>query len=458
MPIDPNKIVWDGGESQVNETNVAWDEGEPKWGEVAVQALKNIPSSGAEFVTNVITPFIHPVQTAESLGSAVLGAVEKIPGGKYLTPGPAYAQVGEGDKRAEAIDAVVGYFGERYGSMEGFKKAVANDPVGVTADIASVLTTSGVGVAAKFPKTGKTISKSGLLLEPANVIRTPIRAAKRLIPEALPSKLYESAIKFSGKLTRRERASLTKTALENRVLPNYKGMDNLREKITSLNDEITLLIDQVATTDQRIPVKRLFREFRQLKQSALLTGEPVKAQRAINNIRKEIYIANNRIGRKDFTPQQVQKLKQNIYKDLSSYYSEVAKSPASKKAQKAVAKAAKESLEELIPEIKQLNRREGDLLALHKEIEKAATRIGNRDILSMGTTVRAAGGGAVAGGPGLAVGLALGLMDSQPLLKARLAILVEKMRTRGIKVRVTPTVSRLLSYEVGKITEEVEGE
>ena len=51
------------------------------------------------------------------------------------------------DAQKEAtFDAMVNHYAERYGSMEGFKEALAKDPVGVLLDMSTVLTGLG-GVA-----------------------------------------------------------------------------------------------------------------------------------------------------------------------------------------------------------------------------------------------------------------------------------------------------------------------
>src|SRR5258707_65848 len=54
----------------------------PSWSEVPGQALSNIPHSGAEFVGNLATAAMHPIQTAQNLGSIGLGVMEKV--GKHI--------------------------------------------------------------------------------------------------------------------------------------------------------------------------------------------------------------------------------------------------------------------------------------------------------------------------------------------------------------------------------------
>lgn len=460
---DATQGKWRSLANQLQEHEKTEPQEDMEWGEVALKALKNVPSSGVQFAKDVATPFIHPIDTANAIINMTLGLIEKVPGARYLTPGPAYDLKGKVDPRKEAIDGAIEYFTDRYGSIQGFKKAVSEDPVGVGTDFASVLTgggaaVKGVGKVSKLKgveKVGNAISKVGLNLEPYNVAKLPIRAGRKLIPKALPSRLYESATKMSTAIPKEHRIKITNVALDNQIMPTYKGLDKINDSVNAINDKIIGLIDESSATGRVIPIKTLFEDFGNLREQAKLSGKPMQARNAINNIQKQIILANTVIKNNEkavrkLTPKQTQRLKQNIYKEISSYYSSVANSPASVKAQKAVARRAKVALEELIPEIKGLNRAEGDLLALKKEIDKAATRIANRDILSLGTTAKAAGGGVVAGAPGLAAGLALGILDSQPVIKARLALLLHKMKERGMKVRITPTVARLLSAEIGK--------
>src|SRR6516225_8070712 len=51
---------------------------ERSWADVGTSAIQHIPESTVEFGKNIAQPFLHPVQTAESLGSLGLGVMEKL--------------------------------------------------------------------------------------------------------------------------------------------------------------------------------------------------------------------------------------------------------------------------------------------------------------------------------------------------------------------------------------------
>ena len=133
--------------------------------QVLTQAVKNIPSSGAQLISDVTMPIRHPIQTAQSL--AALGR------GIYQLNTP-------GEQPDEATAKAVGkFFADRYGSFEGFKKALATDPLGIVSDI-SVVLTMGAGLAARVPglagKTTTTISKVGNIIDPVQATAKTISA------------------------------------------------------------------------------------------------------------------------------------------------------------------------------------------------------------------------------------------------------------------------------------------
>ena len=107
------------------------------------------------------------------------------------------------------------------------------------------------------------------------------------------------------------------------------------------------------------------------------------------------------------------------------------------------------------PEIKQINKKDGDLIALKNELEEAAATVSRGDLLRFGMLAKAGRGGAVAGKPGILGGLALGMLDSYPWLKARLAIIIHKMNKRGLYVRRTPAVLRLMGAEAEQAREQI---
>jgi hypothetical protein len=115
------------------------------WSDVPGQALRNTPASAGRFARDIAQPFIHPIDTASSLADLGRGILEKT-------------GVVSGDEHVKYADAVGKYFADRYGSIDGIKRALAQDPVGVAGDIAG-LVSGGEGLAAKTLGTTSRISR-----------------------------------------------------------------------------------------------------------------------------------------------------------------------------------------------------------------------------------------------------------------------------------------------------------
>lgn len=134
------------------------------WTEVGAKAWQSAPSSAAKFAGEVVQPILHPIDTLNAAKNVGEGVLEKtgLMSGKDEIP---YA------------DAVGKYFSNRYGSMENFKRSLAEDPVGVAADLSTVLTAGG-SLAERAPgmigKIGGVVSEVGDALNPASVVAGPV--------------------------------------------------------------------------------------------------------------------------------------------------------------------------------------------------------------------------------------------------------------------------------------------
>lgn len=130
-----------------------------KWGQVGQQAMENLPSSAGQFATDIGTAIMHPLDTLGTVRDVAMGAVYKaVPG----------------EQPEEKIADKIGkFYSDRYGSMEGFKKALAKDPVGILGDFATVLTGGGAAVA-KAPgmagRIGKVVATTGKAIDPLNLV------------------------------------------------------------------------------------------------------------------------------------------------------------------------------------------------------------------------------------------------------------------------------------------------
>jgi hypothetical protein len=137
------------------------------WGETFYKAAENAPASAYAYGEALAYPFLHPQETYEGVKALGKGLYSKAAGALG-----AKQEAGQKAQDEAAADAVYKFYADRYGSMDGFKNAVANDPVGVLADAASVFTLGG-GTAAKLPgvlgQAGKAVATVGSAVDPLNI-------------------------------------------------------------------------------------------------------------------------------------------------------------------------------------------------------------------------------------------------------------------------------------------------
>jgi len=408
------------------------------WKSVMSQAVENTPKSAGQFITDIFTPFLHPVETAKALGSLGVGLGSKLIPGKQ--------------DNEQIVDDLVEAMKERYGGYIEFQKTIAEDPVGAVADLASMLV-PGSAVAAKIPKVSKVAEvagKIGKAIEPVGAVAKTAKAvAGKLIPKDAPSSWYQGAAKFSTTIPEAARSKLAQTALDEGIMPTLAGLDKARDKINKFNDRITTLIDTATDAGEKIPVNKLFKEFTDLKN--VMSSEPITRRKQISRVAKEISSNFKRLKKKDITPQEAQKLKQAIYKETEGFYSSVKNSPAKIEAKHAVARAAKEGIEDIFPEIKELNKKEGALIELKKQLEKSASRISNRDLIGIGIPIKGGAGGAIGGPAGMGAGLILGLFDT-PQVKAKLAIVANRLKKQGVVISKDSMITKILDTTHPAIT------
>lgn len=384
------------------------------------QLRRNVPESAGVYGKGLVSAIASPIETARAIGGIVQGGLQKA-----FVPGE--------QPEEESFSQFIDIFKKRYATPEDIERSLIEDPVGSAADISTLLfgggaALRGLGAATKsqgITAAGKAVAKGGAIVDPVGATTAAgTKAVKALSPPGVPEKMYASAAKFSTTIPESERAAMVATALENKIMPTSGGVDKARRLIDGLNDEITGIIDNATQTGQKIDVNSLFTYLDDVRKDAILTGVPVQNLRAIDRIENQITAINNRLGRTDLTPSEVQRLKQNIYKDVT-FASPKEKVRYSEEAQKAVARAAKEQIEAIHPEIKGMNAKEGALINLLKSIERSASRIGNRDILGIGIPLKGGLGAALGDGPGAAAGIATGLLDT-PSVKAALAIALKQ--------------------------------
>jgi len=424
-----------------------------KWGEVLKSAAVNAPKSAYKYGKDIYTAISHPVETGKALGGFAEGAAQVLAPVEPSDPFTALQGQGVVGGGYEKLAPLVDEMKNRYGSVDNFKRTLANDPAAVLADVASLLVPAG-----KATGLSKVV-KVGSALDPMSIAANAAMLPFKLIPEKLPISLYKSAVKLTTTLSANQRTAVVKTALKYNIMPHAKGMIKLHDSIDVLNKQISDLINIHAKSGDKIHISQLYKGIGKVKkQFQMVTDEPLAWDAAFNKLKKQ--------WKKQFelgeirTPQQVQKLKQGIYNDLQSYYEKVKATPARVELRKAIARNARETLEILIPEIKHLNETDGALLELMDALESKANRIQNRDLLGIGIPVKMGTGagvgymfaGDVGGRVGSQMGLALGIFDT-PQVKSKIALVLNNLRTKGVRIRPNLAATNLGLYQTQKLQE-----
>ena len=394
----------------------------------SMEMLKNVPSSTWKLITDVATAIANPIDTGEAVLNVGLGAAQKLLPGDF-----------GGSGSEKYADAVGEFIKERYGSVDKFQRTLMNDPVGVLSDVALGVTGVGTGVkigttGSKISRAGGNVAKGGMALDPINLAINTVLGLGKFIPEGFAPGLYQSAAKLpTGSMDAADRAKIIQTALDEKIMPTRAGVEKALDTIFSLNDEIEALL-QGSRGGKSVPTATIFKYFDDLKKQ--VGGKRLGAGNKLKVIEQVMddFIKDTG-GAKFITIRELQDLKKSAYEDIN-WRLDPKKDLTKDKAYKAAAKGAKETIAEAIPEVSDINLREGRLLSLVNEgkLPQAAKRIGDRDLMGLGSTVSigtGTGAGAVFGVPG--AGAILGTLKAvtdNPKIKARTAILANELRQR----------------------------
>lgn len=402
----------------------------------ALKMMENIPGSAAGVISDTANAVMHPIDTAKAVGKLALGGAQKlIPGEQEYEP---YA------------DAFGSFIKDRYGSGDALMKTLQDDPVGFLGDLSSVIMPAGAG-ARMIPGMGRiggAVQKTGALLEPFNMIKMGVSKG---IPKGVPEKLYESAAKYSTALTPDQRSALINTGLEHRLSPTNSGVAKGSAVLADLDLEIDRLVTLADETGEKIPKQRLFRYLAESRKK--FGGVKLDATddlNRINSVAKRFDEHLKSIDQDMLTPVEVQDFKKAVYARVKYDKPAGRTREATEHAQKGMARAAKEEMEILSPELKDVNAEWGEVKEWLDQSEKSAGRIQNRDLIGIGVPIKAMAGEAAMGGGGAIMGALHGIVDS-PRLKAAVAIKLKQMKESG--VTLTPAVISQVIFQTGRAEE-----
>lgn len=142
---------------------------ERSWGSAFASGLGNLPESTYNLGKGVVEAVASPIDTMTSLDKLARGIVQRV------LPAELVDALGRDERGDQVYKAIADHYKKTYGSWEGIKNAIAEDPAAILAD-ASTLLTGGGSLVAKVPKVGKIsggaamfgegVAKLGEVIEP----------------------------------------------------------------------------------------------------------------------------------------------------------------------------------------------------------------------------------------------------------------------------------------------------
>jgi len=242
-----------------------------------LKALGNLPRSSYELGKNVAQAVVNPIDTAKALGGIVQGAGAKV--GEAVLENTDFGQsllqkakekgvavetdatTGKLKTKAtpelEQFNSVLKFFGDRYGSVDKFKETAIEDPAGVLADFATILTGGGAAATklgevtniSKLANAGTKVSEFAQTIEPisattkaiAKTTAAPFKVAGALLPNA--KELQAGEIVKALELTQGDLQRITKSSGNN--ASDFIAQRNL---IRNTPDETVFALDDVKKT------------------------------------------------------------------------------------------------------------------------------------------------------------------------------------------------------------------
>ena len=165
------------------------------WSDVPIQAITNVPKSAVEFGKNIYEAVTHPLKTAGGVVDLAAGTLHNI------TPKHIAEWIDKADwnpdaseRAIETANAVGHLYKHRYGTSEGFKEALATDPVGVASDVATLMS-GGSTLASKIGA----VEKATNLAKNAGVSEKAIENAGKVAENLNPVTATGNVISAVGK-------------------------------------------------------------------------------------------------------------------------------------------------------------------------------------------------------------------------------------------------------------------
>lgn len=273
----------------------------------------NAATSGGALLANTVQAITSPIQTGSTMLDIATGLVRK------MLPEDARANHPLALRGEATADAMIQYFTQRYGSVEGLKEAAYTDPVGVLADVSTVLTMGG-GAATKLgtlSRLGRNVVKAGELAQRTGNAIDPLRAitaAARPALEATATGIVEGTVRPPAAVKRQQKTrwETSRTIREEHLL-SEAGARARGKEVSALARQAAADIPRVYMPTNPMLTSALNES---LQEAAKRTGQVVESETAALDELARI----NRDVPPAITPEQALQLRQNSDRLSTQYY------------------------------------------------------------------------------------------------------------------------------------------
>lgn len=439
------------------------------------EMLKNTPESALNLVKDIGMAVMNPIDTVHNMGRAADGVVDKM---GYNIPGT--------EDNEPVADAVGRGIQQRYGSWDNTKRTMNTDPVGAVADVAGLLmggagaARSGATIAAKHGVRGaqgiangaSRVQRAAAAVEPLNLATKTAAKGVGAVARNAPylgdwmknidaGGMYADANKFRPSIEQEQRSRMGRTALDNDISPTRKGMDRLQDLGDSIDAEIDRIVATAEGSGTKLNTRHIRKKLEELRTSKLkgFNLESGAQSSIVDDMIAKLDDEIARNGRSWMSADEMLGFKRRLYAD-TEYGADLPPDARNRnEARQTAARGAKETFEILSSDVRGLNSTWADLLELSPELERAVSRMGNNQPISIRSPIAAGGGSALSGGSpaGAWMALAADHMLNSSGMRTRLAKLV-----RGIQTGSTPptsipwAVARVATTLAGRTDEELE--
>jgi hypothetical protein len=195
--------------------------------------ISNLGPSGLQYVQDIATPFIHPIDTARGIGTLASGYSQ-------LAKSSLTGKEAPSNENIDAARAVNQFMANRYGGKQQFLNTLENDPVGVLGDISSIFTMGGGLLGkTKLASEANLISKTGKALDPVSFLQKSVDIAAPQVASFLsqkPAEAYRQAYgagRTGGKDLADFNDAINNKLPQSEIVSKYKEAEKAYQNIAS---------------------------------------------------------------------------------------------------------------------------------------------------------------------------------------------------------------------------------